>query len=193
VVLAFLRGELESRRFGQATQVALEACGGLELVTAPDLDSDDENAARLRALTTTKGWGTNAGLFTGFPTDVSWSHGVLDPDELERVRFIDYSYWVELSGGSRRPADVVTMLASDDLAPWVRQVGVDWCHELAAAVRTTRSMHPLIVVAAPELERIVVLEGHARLTGLYVADLARDVDVIAYVGTSPSISAWALF
>jgi hypothetical protein len=34
---------------------------------------------------------------------VDWYHGVLQPDEFSRVRFIDYSYWIELSGGSRRP------------------------------------------------------------------------------------------
>ena len=193
MVLAFLRGELESPRFGHETRLALEACGGLGLVTAPDLESDDENAARRQALTMTKGWGTDTGLFKGFPADVSWSHGVLDTDELVRVRFIDYSYWVEISGGSRRPADVVRTLASDDLAPWVRQLGVDWCYDLAAVLRETHRMHPLVVVATPDLARIVVVEGHARLTGLYAADLAGDFEVVAYVGTSPSISAWALF
>jgi hypothetical protein len=193
VILAFLRAELDSPRFGQATRRALDACGGVGLVTAPDLDSTDENAARRQALATAKGWGTDAGLFRGFPADVCWSHGVLDREELDRVRFIDYSYWLEISGGSRRPADVAGTVASGRLAPWVRQLGVDWCRDEEAALAAARSVHPLIVVATPDHERIVVLDGHARLTGLYAANLVEDVDVVAYVGTSPNISAWALF
>ena len=36
MVLAFLRGELESPRFGHATRLALDACGGLGLVDAAE-------------------------------------------------------------------------------------------------------------------------------------------------------------
>jgi hypothetical protein len=46
---------------------------------------------------------------------VDWYHGVLQPDTLSRVRFIDYSYWNELSGGSRRPVDVLPTLRSGRL------------------------------------------------------------------------------
>jgi len=46
-------------------------------------------------------------LFTGFPETVRWYHGPLQPDDLSRVRFVDCSSWIELSGGSRRPGDVL--------------------------------------------------------------------------------------
>jgi hypothetical protein len=41
-------------------------------------------------------------IFEGFPEVVDWYYGVLQPDQLSRIRFIEYSYWNELSGGSRR-------------------------------------------------------------------------------------------
>lgn len=48
VVLAFLRGEIDSRRFGNDVRQALVDAGGLELVLHPDLNSEDENRARER-------------------------------------------------------------------------------------------------------------------------------------------------
>jgi hypothetical protein len=109
VVPAFLRGELTSDRFGDDVRRALVEAGGLDLVRNPDLDSEEENRARERALSAAKGW-RDAELFEGFPETVEWYYGVLQPDELERVRFINYSYWNRLSGGSRCPADVLPTL-----------------------------------------------------------------------------------
>jgi len=40
VVLAFLRGEIDSERFGSAVRRALTEAGGLELLRSPDLDSE---------------------------------------------------------------------------------------------------------------------------------------------------------
>ena len=108
IVLAFLRGELQSPRFGHAVASALNGVGGLDLVTNPDLNSERENEARAKALRTARGWGSGEGLFAGFPSDISWVCGIFDPEELEAIRYINYSYWVALSGGSRKPADVKT-------------------------------------------------------------------------------------
>jgi hypothetical protein len=97
VVLAFLRGEVDSDRFGNDVRRALIDAGGLHLVRSPDLDSEEENRARERALAAARGW-RDTQLFEGFPEKVDWYHGVLQPSDLSRVRFIDYSYWNELSG-----------------------------------------------------------------------------------------------
>jgi hypothetical protein len=96
VVLAFLRGEIDSDRFGNDVRRALVDAGGLQLARSPDLGSEEENHARDRALAAARGW-RDTELFEGFPEMVDWYHGVLQADTLSRVRFIDYSYWNELS------------------------------------------------------------------------------------------------
>lgn len=58
VVLAFLRGELGSPRFGEAVRAALDAAGGLSLVANADTTSENENRARAAALAAARGWGT---------------------------------------------------------------------------------------------------------------------------------------
>lgn len=81
VVLAFLRGELDSERFGPDVRRSLVDAGGLELVLRPDLASEQENLSRERALRAARGWRAGTGLFAGFPDRVDWSHGEFEPDE----------------------------------------------------------------------------------------------------------------
>ena len=70
------------------------------LVTHPDLDDPAENQAREQLLTRHREYGTRTGLFDGFPHDVCWEWMAITPAELATVRYVDYDYWVELSGGT---------------------------------------------------------------------------------------------
>ena len=194
VILAFLLGELESPRFGERVRCALARAGGPALVTTPDLRSQEQNEARRAALVEARGWGSDDGLFAGFPADVLWQHGVLEPSEVERVRYIRYSYWEVMSGGSRRPAEVRrTLERPDDLPPWFVDIGLEWPIELAAVIAKNGVPGEPIVVGTPNLHDLVVLEGHARLTALFVGGLQDQVSVPAYLGTSPNIRSWNLF
>jgi hypothetical protein len=106
MVALFLRTELAAARFRDKLQALLESYGLPErVITDPDLDDDAENQARLRLLTQHREYGTRAGLFEGFPDDVRWQWMAITPAELARVRYIDYDYWVELSGGTRLAVD----------------------------------------------------------------------------------------
>ena len=192
VVVAFLRGEIDSDRFGRDVRRALDGVGGPELVRNPDLGSAEENRARERALAAARGW-RDADLFEGFPEQIDWYHGVLPPDVLARVRFIDYSYWNELSGGSRRPADVLATLRSGKLPSWLTDRGTDWCFRFAARLTTAEAVDDLIVMATPDLGELVLLEGHARLTAVFVGGQQGRIVIRAYVGVSPAIRQWGCF
>jgi hypothetical protein len=192
VVLAFLRGEIESARFGHDVRRALVEAGGLDLVRNPDLASQEENRAREQALSVARGW-RDSKLFEGFPDRVEWYHCVLQPDLLSRVRFIDYSYWNELSGGSRRPSDVLPTLREGNLPSWLTELGTSWCFEFAAELATAEVMDDFIVMATPDLSELVVLEGHARLTAVFVGDLQRRLTVHGYLGLSAEIKQWGCF
>jgi hypothetical protein len=192
VVLAFLRGEIDSDRFGNDVRRALIGAGGLQLVRSPDLDSEEENRARERALAAARGW-RNTELFEGFPETVDWYYGVLQASDLSRVRFIDYSYWNELSGGSRRPVDVLPTLRSGRLPTWLTELGTDWCFEFAARLAKAGAVDDLIVMATPDLGELVLLEGHARLTAIFVGGLQQRLTVRAYLGLSAAIQQWDCF
>src|SRR5579875_3867339 len=102
MVACFLRGELPSERFGDAVRAALSAAGlPAELVTHPDLTDQEANRARRAILAATRGYGEDRELFADFPARVRWIRACLTPAELARVRYVEYSYWRELTGDSR--------------------------------------------------------------------------------------------
>src|SRR6202012_5701933 len=99
MIALFLLGELNSERFGRGVRSALDAARQTAaLITSADLDDADQNRARRTILATTRGYGENRDVFENFPADVRWVRVLLAPSELAAVRYIDYSYWNELSG-----------------------------------------------------------------------------------------------
>jgi hypothetical protein len=99
MVWLFLRGELDSQRYGPRIRCTIDE----HVLLEPDLENEGENALRRAALTTVRGYESREGLFHGFPHDVRWSWAELDPDEVRAIRYIDYDYWVELSPRLAQP------------------------------------------------------------------------------------------
>lgn len=186
MVACFLRGELSSRRFGGAVRSGLAACGRSErLLTHPDLRDAEANAARRALLAATRGYGENRGLFEGFPAAVTWTRALLDPAEMAAVRYVDYSYWVELSGGSRLPSD-----AAGRVRAGLRAFGVpnEPFVEAARAVTAGERFPPMILVGVSS-DELVCLEGHLRLTAHALAGFP--AGAVCLVGTAPDMGRWA--
>ena len=189
MVAVFLRGELGSERFAPGIREALDAAGvAEELITDPDLRHLEDNAVRRRVLDATRGYEQRIGLFDGFPHDVRWSRVALTPAELGAVRYINWSYWLEISGGTRRPADAAGRIRTNLEAYGVANDGF---HELAAELRQGRVWSELIVVSAREQGDGVVLEGHGRLTGMALAADALPGETEVLRGVSASMSRWS--
>jgi hypothetical protein len=103
------------------------------------------------------------------------------------VRYIDYDYWVELSGGTRRPTDAAKRIR---LGVEVFGVPNDGFLEAARAVATGAEWPELIVVSAVPDGGNVVLEGHVRLTAFLLEPNAGSDPVEVLRGVSPRIADW---
>ena len=185
MVACFLGGELSSRRFGQNLRSHLAAFGQTEqLLAHPDLSDAGANFARRALLAATRGYGENRDLFENFPTHVAWTRALLSPDESAGVRYLDYSYWVELSGGSRRPADAAARIKAGlrafDVA---NEPFVDAAH---AFIRGER--FPLLILVGESQEDLVCLEGHLRLTAYALVGFPPDIECL--IGTAPTMGRW---
>ncbi|RNI21330.1 hypothetical protein [Flexivirga caeni] len=189
MVAWFLRGELASDRFGPRLRAELAAAGlPGELLTDPDLGDEAANRARRDLLGETRGYGRQRDVFDEdfpAPADVHWIRAELSPVELARVRYIEYSYWNELSGGSRLPAD-----AARRVRDGVRVFGVSNQRFVDAAQAVARGVRfaPLIL-AGPRLDDLVCVEGHLRLTGYALAGFPCSVECL--VGTADTMGRWA--
>jgi len=185
MVALFLRTELPAARFRDTLRALLARHGLPEsVITDPDLDNDAQNQARLRLLTAHREYGTRTGLFEGFPDDVSWQWMALTPAELATVRYIDYDYWVELSGGTRLAADAAPRIRAG-AAPF--GVPSDWALGMADEVARGARFPPLILVTTGPGGDLVVLEGHARLTAYMLARDRLPPELEVLVGSSPAM------
>jgi hypothetical protein len=190
MVARFLQQELASERFGPTIVEHLKREGlPRQLITRPDLTDAKEQAQRRQLLRVYRGYGTEDGRYlSAFPTTgVRWDWVAVTPDELRHVRYIDWDYWLELSGGSRLPTD-----AAERLRVGVRPYDLSTDRFLAMAARVAAGtlFPPLILVSAQEQGGLVVLEGHVRLTAYALALDALPPELEVLVGSSPEIARW---
>jgi hypothetical protein len=189
MVALFLRTELPSDRWHDGLRALLEHAGLPDrVVTAPDLGDDAENRARLRLLTEYRGYGTRTEIFESFPDDVRWQWMAITPAELAEVHYIDYDYWVELSGGTRLAVDAAARVRVGVAVfgvPSVRLLGM-------AQAFTDGSRFPPLILVTTGLggDGLVVLEGHARLTALMIARDQLPPELGVLVGSSPTMTRW---
>ena len=185
MVALFLRTELPAARFRDTLRALLQSYELPEsIITDPDLGDDAENQTRLRLLTEHREYGTRTGLFEGFPDDVSWQWMAVTPAELATVRYIDYDYWVELSGDTRLAVDAVPRIRAG-VAPF--GVPSDWALGMAREVARGARFPPLILVTTGPGDDLVVLEGHARLTAYMLARDQLPPELEVLVGSSPAM------
>jgi hypothetical protein len=190
VIASFLRGELASPRWG-ANLLALLRNDGMNaaVVVTPDVESAAESAYREQLLERHRAWLSREGLFSGFPLRVDWSLAALARDELLRIRYINWDWWLTVSDGTRDPVVAARRIHAGEVPGVVAQTE----EEIAADLRSPTPPPPLIVVAQPHGDRLVVLEGHGRLTAyaLFPEYLPDELDV--YIGTADDMAEWTQF
>jgi hypothetical protein len=186
MVAVFLRGELTSERFGPALRDLLRERREPEtIVSDPDLNDRRANEARAALLASTRGYGQDRELFEHFPIGVRWVWMRLTRAELARVRYIEYSYWNEISGGSRLAADAAVRINAG-VEPW--GVSNERFRDAARALLGGERFAPLILVG-PRCCDLVCLEGNLRLTAPALAGFPLGLDCL--IGISPALKRWS--
>jgi hypothetical protein len=157
MVALFLRTELPSARCRADLKRLLHGAGLPErIIEDPDLNDLTENEARRQLLIAHRGdWRAGTGMFQGFLSDVRWTWMAITPAELSRVRYIDYDYWVELSGGTRLASDGAPLIRAG-LVPF--RIPSDWALGIARALAAGARFRPLILVTAGDDAGTVVLK-----------------------------------
>jgi hypothetical protein len=190
VVATFLRGELDSARWGEALRALLREAGEDErVVSRPNVADARENAFSERLLDQHRGWVRRDGLFGGLPERIDWSRVALGPAEVLSILYINWDWWLRVSGGTRLPLDTAARIRANEIPGSTAEE-----HEpIAARLRTAEAQPELIVVAPPDRSRLVLMEGHVRLTAyaLYPEYLPEELEVV--LGTSTEIARWCQF
>jgi hypothetical protein len=186
MVATFLRAELDSGRYGDALRGFLARDGRSDDVfRTPDLASAADNEYRRAILDDQRAYERREGLFLGFPTDVEWHRAALVPGEVMAIRYINWDWWLEASGGTRLATDAARRISAGELPG----VTVEEHEAFADAV----AQPELIAATTPALEPLVLVEGHARLTAyaLFPVRLPPELEIL--LGVSEEMPGWCQF
>lgn len=188
MISEFLRAEYLSERFSE--QIKTEMSKLLideRMVLSADIESVDENARRKKLLSEFRGYGLNQEMFERFPTIATWSLCSFTRDDLEQIRYIDYSYWNELSDGTHLP-----IVAAETIRKGVSIYGQDNDGFLRAAeyIRSGGTF-PRMFFLTSDFEKFVIVEGHLRMTAYALApEYFNHVEVIVGECNSEELSNW---
>lgn len=190
MIAVFLGGECTSARFGSQVKDALAKCQASEkVIIHPDLSNREENQLRRKLLREARGYGSGKSWFAGMPRDIRWYRAEIGREELPHIRYIVYSYWTELTNGTIRAGDAVkTINAGQEIFG----VSNEPFLKLADAIASGQTFPPLIFVGTGASD-LVVLEGHARLTGYLLAGQKAPAKLEAIVGLAPDFTNWKMY
>jgi hypothetical protein len=190
MVAAFLRAELDSSRYGDRVRALLDEAGADEgLLRRPRITDPRENELREDLLDRYRGWLSREGLFGGFPEGVDWSLAALARDEVLSILYINWDWWLTVSGGTRRPLDAAARIQGGEIPGST----VEEHEPIAARLRSSKLPPELIVVAPQDRSRLVLLEGHFRLTAYALFPEFLPAELEVFLGTSDDIRRWGLF
>jgi len=190
MIATFLSGELASARFGSQIREALQKYKVDDNVIAnPDLSSREDNGLRRKLLKEARGYGSGKSWFAGMPTDIRWCWAEFDRNELPNIRYIVYSYWTELTKGTLRAGDAIKTIEDGEE---IYGVSNEPFLKLSQAIAAGQSFPPMIFVGTSESD-LVVLEGHARLTGYLLAGDKAPAKLQAIVGLADGFTNWKMY
>jgi hypothetical protein len=185
VVATFLRGELDSERYGEKLRrLVSRDSRDLDVLRRPDATDSDENAYRRALLEEHRAYVSRQGLFFGFPEHVDWHRAALTADEVLEIRYINWDWWLRISDGTRSPREAARRISTGDVA------GVTAEEHMAVIA----APHPeLIAAATPALSPLVLVEGHVRLTAyaLFPERLPGELEIL--LGVSDEMAGWCQF
>jgi hypothetical protein len=189
VVASLLRSELDSSRFGPQLAALLEADGmAASVVMQPDLEDAQANAYRLDLLDRHRGWSSRTEMFRGFPLGVDWFRARFTRNEVLGIRYMNWDWWLQISGGTRLATD-----AADRIRSGEEGEGRGKGYEPLAARLASGDPPPELIAVTPDHERFVLIEGHMRLTAyaLFPAFMPTELDVL--LGVSAQADRWWAF
>ena len=162
MIAVFLKTEITSERFGHHILQQLGRDGRARaIVDQPDIRSEADNAYRRQLLASYRAY-----VVEELPAYTDWYRAALTPDEVAHIRYIDYSYWNELSNHTRLPSVAVETIRAGREVYGVSNEGF---LALAAALRNGARLPELILVGATPDGPLTVYEGHVRLTAYLLA------------------------
>jgi len=188
MVYEFLKMEISSERYKTQIETILKELRiDRDLIISGNIMSAQENILRAEILKRFRGY-RDKELFENFPENIEWIWTKFDQEDISKIRYIEYSYWNELSNYTGSPLEAARTILSEKT---VYGVPNDAFIEGAQKIKDGYIFPPLIFLTDKDEGYYVILEGHSRMTAYgLVPDLFQDVSVLLGYCDSGSLDKW---
>lgn len=191
MIAVFLKAEIKSDRWANTILSFLHRDGkDMSILENPDTYNQEENIYRKQLLGEFRGYGKNNHLFQDFPTNVRWERVLLTKNEPEKILYTDWDYWVNVTNGTRSPKYLADKINNGRL---VEDEEVKRFKSVAKLLKSGAKFPEMILVAKDENSRLVVLEGHLRLTTYFLVQELIPEELEVIIGFSEDITSWGLY
>lgn len=190
MVAAFLQAEIDSSRWREyilprLTRLQLTQ----DMLRSPDVTDSMQNARRSDLLGIFRGWRRDTFLFKGWPKGLEWSVVALCKDDLTNVFYAQAGEWGSLSRDTFRLTDGANRIKGGD--PTIpSDVPVATIRDIAEAMRQGSAFPLTIAIGSTDGERIVMVEGHARMTAHAIAGGKREIEILLGSGPMETVRSW---
>ena len=176
MILEFLKGELNSKRFNEDLNNAINELGlDSSIILNGNIEDEQENNDRLKIMKKFRGY-PDEELFERFPNIEEWKFLELNEGDIDNIYYIDYDYWNELSNGTSKPVEAAKVIKSGkEIYEVSNQPFLD-----GVEYNKTNKFPPVILITCNN-EKYLIIEGHSRMT-VYGFNSNKLNGTYAYVG-----------
>ena len=157
MILEFLKGEYNSKRFNNDL---INAINKLNLdgnvITNGNLLSNEENKSRKEIMGLFRGY-PDKELFNNFPKNIDWEFVQFDAEDLDKIYYINYDYWNELSNNTSKPVEAAKNIRNGiEIYEVSNKPFID-------GVNYIDDFPPVILLTCNDYKYLII-EGHSRMT-----------------------------
>jgi len=191
VTAIILQYNLNSFRFkNELKELLRQQKLDMKIITNPDLKDGTENALRRKFVQSLDGSGVGGYLAKDFPNDVAWKKTQINKADLQKIKYIDYSYWNELTYHTRLVRDGAESIKKGVI---IFNESNQSFWDAFEALRQGKKFPAPILVTKNDDSDLVVIDGHLRLTVYLLDERYTPNEIEAIVGYSENFSLWDLY
>ena len=159
MILEFLKGELNSKRFNEDLNNAINELGlDSSIILNGNIEDEQENNDRLKIMKKFRGY-PDEELFERFPNIEEWKFLELNESDIDNIYYIDYDYWNLLSRGTSKSIDAsITIKEGTEIFEVSNKPFIDGVEYLKK-----NSFPPIILITCND-KKYLIIEGHSRVT-----------------------------
>ncbi|HRY82099.1 MAG TPA: hypothetical protein P5232_00120 [Candidatus Moranbacteria bacterium] len=180
-----------SFRFGEKLKAIIKERGiNKNIIINPNTQNEKENIIREKLMRSFDGDDIGGYLSQDFPNNVQWKLVRINKQEIQQIKYLNYSYWNELSNHKRYIAEGVKTIKK---GVEIFSQSNDIFFKAFEALKQGAKFPPPVLIAKNEQSDLVAVDGHLRLTCYLLDSKYTPKEIDAYIGYSENFANWDLY